>query len=121
MQKTHGMSRTRIYRIWQGMKGRCKENSKVSPELYSRKGITVCKEWETDFITFYEWAMANGYSDNLVIDRKNPCKGYEPTNCQWITKSENSAKAWADTGIYKYMEKYPGATRKQVKNYDKAL
>lgn len=121
MKRTHGMSRTRLYRIWCGMKSRCQEGSKISHKIYFGKGIVVCKEWKEDFISFYEWAMDNGYSEDFVLDRINPDGNYEPSNCQWITKSENSAKAWTDTGIHLYMKKYAGTNIERLKNYDKAL
>ena len=85
--KTHGMSRTRIYRIWQGMRSRCYyENNKYFVN-YGGRGITVCDEWKEHFEPFYEWAMSNGYSDNLTLDRIDNDKGYSPSNCQWATRT----------------------------------
>ena len=37
--------------------------------------------------------MANGYVEGLTIDRIDVNKGYQPDNCRWITKSENTAEA----------------------------
>lgn len=82
---THGMTGTRLYRIRSGMIARCyKENASSYPK-YGAKGITVCDEWlgENGFVNFYNWAMENGYKDNLTLDRINPKGNYEPSNCRW--------------------------------------
>lgn len=89
----HDMCNTRIYRIWTGIKSRCKyTNDKYHYKHYVSKGVIVCDEWKNDFLKFYEWAMANGYNDNLTIDRINNDGNYEPSNCQWITHKENNNK-----------------------------
>ena len=86
--KTHGMTNTRIFRIWVGMRKRCSYQKGKDYKHYGERGITVCKEWESNFIAFKEWAFANGYSDNLTIDRINVDGNYEPSNCRWITMAE---------------------------------
>lgn len=95
-QKTHGLSGTRPYRIWSHMRIRCKKD-KRRPKFasYYDNGISVCSEWKT-FDGFWKWAQCNGYSDNLVIDRINPEGDYCPSNCQWITASENCSKVTSD-------------------------
>lgn len=84
----HGMSRSRIYRIWTGMKQRCLNQNSESYADYGGRGITVCNEWANDFQVFYDWAVLNGYSDKLSIDRINPNGNYEPSNCRWATMRE---------------------------------
>lgn len=81
--------KTRLYNIWVDMRRRCNNKSRKSAKNYSLKGITVCEEWN-DYLTFKEWAMSNGYNDDLTIERKDNSKGYNPNNCCWIPKSEQS-------------------------------
>lgn len=85
---THGMTKTRLFRIWTGMKSRCFYKKGKDYKHYGERGITVCKEWQNNFLSFKEWAYANGYSDNLTIDRINVDGNYEPANCRWITMAE---------------------------------
>lgn len=84
--------KTRLYRIWIGMKSRCLNPNDHSYKYYGEKGISVCKEWRNSYLVFKIWATANGYKEDLVIDRINYKEGYTPNNCQWITKSDNTRK-----------------------------
>lgn len=77
----HGRSNERIAIIWYGMRSR----SKHHPE-YAGRGIRVCDEWENSFEKFYEWAMRNGYSEELTLDRIDNDGNYEPGNCRWADK-----------------------------------
>jgi hypothetical protein len=84
----HGKIDTRIYGIWTGMKTRCDNPKRSKYARYGARGVTVCKEWREDFKAFYDWAMQNGYSENLSIDRINVDGDYEPSNCKWSTDIE---------------------------------
>jgi hypothetical protein len=86
----HGMSHTRLWRIWEGMIRRCKYPSDSSYPRYGARGITVCEKWKK-FERFRDFAWANGYNDSLTIDRIDPDGNYEPSNVRFITRAENNA------------------------------
>lgn len=94
------MSNKRLHGIWQGMKDRCySRNLPANKAKYYRdKGIRVCDEWLYSFKYFEEWALENGYADDLTIDRIDPDGNYEPSNCQWITLAENARRARSGNG-----------------------
>lgn len=89
----HGGNGTRLYRIWVYMRKRCHNPKDSNYKYYGAKGINVCDEWRDNFVAFRFWAILNGYQENLTIDRINNNGNYEASNCQWITKSENSIKS----------------------------
>ena len=91
MQKTSdGDYKTRLYNIWNGMKDRCRNPNHPSWERYGERGITVCDEWAASYLSFKKWALTNGYSDELSIDRINNDGNYEPSNCRWATAKEQA-------------------------------
>lgn len=92
----HGGRYSRLYRIWLNVKSRCYIQSVPSYKYYGNKNIVVSKEWQDSFVSFRNWAIQNGYRENLTIDRINPQGNYEPNNCQWLTHSENSKKSPRD-------------------------
>lgn len=87
--KTHGYSKTRIYRIWAGIKERCLNPKNHIFKYYGGRGISVCDEW-LEFEPFLKWALKNGYKNNLTIERKDFNGNYEPSNCTWIPSSEQN-------------------------------
>jgi hypothetical protein len=88
MNTIHNKAKTRLYRIYMGMKTRCYNPNHVHYNKYGGKGIFICNEWLENFMDFYNWAMENGYDDSLSIDRRDNDEGYYPNNCQWSTEKE---------------------------------
>lgn len=74
----------RLYRTYHNMINRCYREKQDDYERYGGIGITVCDEWRNSYKAFETWALANGYQDNLTLDRIDSMLNYTPTNCRWI-------------------------------------
>ncbi len=83
----HGGKGTRLYNIWKNVRQRCRNPKATDFKLYGGRGIKVCTEWD-DFTVFRDWAMANGYHEDLTLDRIDPNRDYCPENCRWATWKE---------------------------------
>lgn len=81
------MNNTRLHIIWNNMKQRCNNPNRKDYKYYGAKGITVCEDWN-EYKNFEKWAINNGYSDNLTIERKITSIGYFPNNCEWVLFSQ---------------------------------
>lgn len=81
----HNLTNSRLYSIYNGMKRRCYNKNQPSYKNYGGRGIKICDEWLSNFKTFYDWAMSNGYDDTLSIDRRDIDGNYCPENCEWST------------------------------------
>lgn len=82
----HGHTGTRLHKIWGLMKQRCYNKNNTNYGLYGGKGISVCAEWLHSFIAFKEWALSNGYSKDLTLDRIQGHLNYCPDNCRWANQ-----------------------------------
>lgn len=86
----HGESTTRLYKAWRNMKNRCLNHNSPDFPLYGGRGIKVCDSWADSYLFFRDWALANGYSDGLTIDRVDVNGDYCPENCRWATPKQQS-------------------------------
>lgn len=87
IKNKHGLARkTKLYGRWVMMKQRCYNSNNKDYYSYGARGIVVCDEWKHNYLNFHNWAYANGYDDNLSIDRINVDGSYEPDNCRWVDK-----------------------------------
>ena len=83
--KIHGLSSHPLYAIHQAMVSRCHLKTNKYYKDYGQRGITVCEEW-LNFENFYKWAISNGWSPELELERKDNNKGYCPENCIFTTR-----------------------------------
>lgn len=87
---SHKLSNTRLYNIWCGMKQRCYYTKHKDYHNYGGRGIVICDSWKDDFLSFYGWALRNGYNDDLTIDRIDSDGNYSPDNCRWVTAKDQA-------------------------------
>lgn len=90
--KTHGKTHTPEYKIWQGMRSRCKNPSNAAFYKYGARGIIVCQRWH-NFEHFFA-DMGKRPSIKHSIDRLDGTKNYQPDNCRWATarQQQNNLK-----------------------------
>ena len=127
IHKGHRKSGTRLYVAWQHMKQRCCNPQNARYKYYGARGIAVCDEWMR-FEPFEQWALSNGYSDELTIDRIDVDGDYCPENCRWVTwetqqnnkRSNTVIQAFGESRTLSEWSKISGVNRatiqKRIKN-----
>ena len=90
--KTHGMTRSKIYRTWQGIKTRCFNQNNHKYSNYGGRGIAMFPEWINDFQKFYEYVskLPHYGEDGYSLDRIDNNGNYEPNNLRFATTKEQS-------------------------------
>ena len=97
---THGLcNKRKLLKCWHNMRSRCENPLSRDWKWYGGKGVSICPAW-TDFTTFCTWAEANGYKEGLSIDRLDSEGNYEPSNCEWVTVSENTQRMHEAKGTW---------------------
>lgn len=88
--KTKGEYPLRLHKIFTGMVQRCYNPKNPAYKHYGLRGIGICDEWKNNRIKFFEWAISNGYTSCLSIDRINNDDMYSPDNCRWVDQKEQT-------------------------------
>lgn len=92
----HGLTNHPLYGIWSQMKYRCMSPKSVDYKHYGGRGVKVCDEWVNNFLSFYQWAISNGWQKGLSLDKDIKAKKlglepliYSPEFCSLVTQKEN--------------------------------
>jgi len=83
----HGMTGTPIHNSWVGMLQRCTDTNHRLYHRYGGRGIAVCERW-LEFENFL--ADMGEKPDGYTLERKDNDKGYEPSNCEWLTRTQQT-------------------------------
>lgn len=95
----HGGKGSRLYNIWKNARQRCRNPKNPDyQKWYGARGVHFAREWD-DFGKFREWALANGYRDDLTLDRIDPNGGYSPENCRWVDWKEQRHNQRRSKGV----------------------
>jgi len=101
--KRHGHHKTPIYRVWCHMLERCNNQTDAAFHNYGGRGICVCLKW----LSFEEFLKDMGEKPKrLTIERIDNDGNYEPSNCKWATRKEQTRNT-----RHNVMIKYAGETK----------
>ena len=81
---------TKLKYTFENMHARCYNPNTARYDRYGGRGIKICDEWLYDRNKFIDWAMNNGFADDLTIDRIDNDGDYTPDNCRWVSQADNN-------------------------------
>lgn len=85
----HGGTGTSLYYRWRNMKTCCDNPNSNRYSTYGALGISYCKEWKV-FSNFRDWALSNGYKEELTLERVKVHENYAPDNCTWVSSDQQA-------------------------------
>jgi hypothetical protein len=108
MRVLHGLHKHPLYCVWENMIQRCENPKAINYCDYGAKGAVICDEWRSNFKSFYDWSINNGWcrGERLKLDKDiksdiKPGKLYSPNTCCFVT-AKNNARNRGDNRILTY-------------------
>lgn len=83
-----GNAKHPLYYTWKNMLSRCYYKKHRDYHLYGGRGIQLCERW-LDFNNFIA-DMGEKPTPQHQLDRIDSDGNYEPSNCRWVTPTENT-------------------------------